>query len=117
MTWLDDMESSAAKRWAKAVRNAEGTADLGIGPALKAYYTRYVPVALLVLVALWVAGDLIVSSAGIPDGREWLGLIILSLAFVMAFVGGLIYNTRKIKPVLRKAMARRCSRYLMMNGN
>ncbi|SEF10859.1 hypothetical protein SAMN04489740_4041 [Arthrobacter alpinus] len=99
MSRIDDLLAESNDRWSLAMGNAQGAEDLGLGPAVKTYYTRYVPGGVLVLLVsgIWV-GNLVFGAA--PSG--WASL---SFGFVFAMggaaIGGLIYNSKKVAPAAR----------------
>ncbi|MEC5181425.1 hypothetical protein [Arthrobacter sp. CG_A4] len=50
MSGIEDLLPQSIDRWAKAARRAQGIADVGLGSALKAYFTRWFPAGVIVLV-------------------------------------------------------------------
>ncbi|MDJ0313420.1 hypothetical protein [Arthrobacter sp. H35-D1] len=97
MTGIDDLLAESNDRWSRAMRNARGVEDIGLGPAVKTYYTRYFPVGVLVLTAAGAAAALL----GFTDPLDDWGLALsvgLLLAAVGAVVGGLVYNAKKVAP-------------------
>lgn len=97
MSGIDDLLAESNDRWSRAIRKARGVEDIGLGPAVKTYYTRYFPVGVLVLTAAGAAAALL----GFTDPLDDWGLALsvgLLLAAVGAVVGGLVYNAKKVAP-------------------
>lgn len=97
MSGIDDLMAESNARWAKAKRRAQGIEDNGLGEALRTYYTRYFPAGFLILV---VAGTVIGALAFPGTQEDWLTFLSFGflLGVVVAFVGGLIYNAKKVVP-------------------
>lgn len=97
MSGIDDLMAESNERWANARRRSQGIEDNGLGKAVKAYYTRCVPAGLVALI-------IVVTFVGIlafPDAPEmWSTLLSFGflLGVVVALVGGLIYNAKKVVP-------------------
>lgn len=100
MSGIDDLLAESNDRWARAMKKARGVEDLGLGPAVKNYYTRYFPGGALVLLiaGMWV-GTLIFPVT--PS--SWASHLSLGFLFVAAgaTIGGLIYNAKKIASAVR----------------
>lgn len=100
MTAMEDLLAESNDRWSRAMGKAQGVEDLGLGPVVKKYYTRYFPGGILVLLAsgTWV-GSLIFSAA--PS--SWASYLSLGFLFAMAGagIGGLVYNSKRIAPAVR----------------
>jgi hypothetical protein len=90
-------------RWENAARRAQGLTDNGLGHALRRYYTIYFPMGLVVLTTIGA----LVTDMVFGDEAEWpeslSGGIIL--AGIGALIGGLIYNARRITPVVAAGRA------------
>lgn len=100
MSGIDDLLAESHDRWAKAMKRAQGIEDIGLGPAVKNYYTRYLPAGLAVLiVAGTVVGVLVFGAA--PSG--WASLLVFGIAFAAfgGLIGGLVYNAKKVAPAVR----------------
>ncbi|MGP9504250.1 hypothetical protein ACT3TS_18820 [Specibacter sp. AOP5-B1-6] len=99
MSGIDDLLAESEDRWAKAMKRSQGVEDIGLGPALKIYYTRYVPVVLAVLIVVGsLVGTLVFGSAL----SDWLTYVPagMALAAFGAIVGGLIYNAKRMVPAV-----------------
>lgn len=99
MNGLDDLMAESNDRWANARRRAQGVEDNGLGKAVKTYYTRYFPVGLFALTAVGTVTGIL----AFPDAPEmWPTLLSFGflLGVVVAFVGGLIYNAKKVVPAV-----------------
>ncbi len=99
MSGIDDLMPTSNDRWAKATRRAQGIADLGLGDALKTYYTRYFPAGVIILVAAGTVGG-ILAFGGAP--ADWPSFLVFGffLGVLGAAIGGLIYNAKKIAPAV-----------------
>ena len=97
MSGIDDLMAESNERWANARRRSQGIEDNGIGKAVKTYYTRYFPAGLFALIAVVT----IVGILAFPRAPEmWPTLLSFGflLGIVVGFVGGLIYNAKKVAP-------------------
>lgn len=96
MSGVDRLMAESNDRWAKATRRAQGVADNGLGKALRTYFILYFPVGLLVLI---LVGAGVTASF---SGLAWLNPLNLQfglmLAALGAFVGGLLYNAKRVRP-------------------
>ncbi|UKA59814.1 hypothetical protein [Arthrobacter sp. FW306-2-2C-D06B] len=94
---IDDLMAESNERWTVALRRSEGVQDIGLGEAVRTYYTRYFPVEL----ALSVAVGAVIGALVFPDitgnAPALLGAGIALAAF-SALIGGLIYNAKKVVP-------------------
>jgi hypothetical protein len=97
MSGIDDLIPKSDERWATATRRAQGIADLGLGDALKTYYTLYFPVGLIILVTAGTVGAMLAFGGGPADWPSFL-LFGCFLAVLGAAIGGPIYNAKKIAP-------------------
>jgi hypothetical protein len=97
MGGIENWTADSDDPWAKAARRAQGLEDKGLGQALTAYYSRYLPLGLFLLVA---AGAMGAFFAFRGSEAEWpLYLIVgCGLAVVGVIVGGLIYNSKRVVP-------------------
>ncbi|SDK72920.1 hypothetical protein SAMN04487916_102307 [Arthrobacter sp. ov407] len=97
MSGIDDLMPKSNDRWATATRRAQGIADLGLGGALKTYYTLYFPAGVIILVAAGTVGGTL-AFGGAP--ADWPSFLVFGffLAVLGAAIGGLIYNAKKIAP-------------------
>ena len=95
MSGVDDLLKRDEKRWEAARRRAAGIEDRGLGPAIRRYYTRYLPAGALALTAAVAGTGLLASLAGPVDWELVATLGILSAA-VGAGIGGLVYNSKRI---------------------
>lgn len=92
---VEDLLKRDDGRWEDARRRAAGIEDRGLGPAIRRYYTRYLPAGALVIGAgVAVAGPL-ASLAGPVD---WELVVVLGVlcAVLAASVGGILYNRKWI---------------------
>lgn len=100
MSGVDRPLAEANQRWLRAADRARDVEDLGLGPAVKVYYTRFFPVLAFVCLALGAGVGLLTGEGGPPDL-----LLVLSMgcAFAMlgALVGGLVYNSKRIAPAVQ----------------
>jgi hypothetical protein len=97
MAGMEDPRTTADARWTKAERYAHGYADNGMGKALRVYYTRYLPLGTLAIVLLLSLLGPIVIPAG-PDQIPTLVQAGWFIFAITALVGGLVYNTKRLKP-------------------
>lgn len=97
MNGLDDLMAESNDRWASARRRSQGIEDNGLGKAVKTYYTQYFPAGLFALVAVGTVA-VILEFPGAPEMWPTLLAFGFLLAVVVAFVGGLIYNAKKVVP-------------------
>jgi hypothetical protein len=97
MSGIDDLMPKSDARWATATRRAQGVADLGLGGALKTYYTRYFPAGVIILVG---TGTIFGILAFGGDPADWPSFLVFgcSLAVLGVATGGLVYNAKKIAP-------------------
>lgn len=97
MSGIDDLIPRSDDRWTTAKRRAQGIADLGLGGALKTYYTLYFPAGLIILVTAGTVGSMLAFGGGPADWPSYLQFGFF-LAVLGAAIGGLIYNAKKIAP-------------------
>ena len=97
MGGIDDLIPKSDDRWTTATRRAQGIADLGLGGALKTYYTLYFPGGVIILVTAGTVGGMLAFGGGEADWPSFL-LFGFFLAMLGAAIGGLIYNAKKIAP-------------------
>jgi hypothetical protein len=97
MSGIDDLIPKSDDRWATAARRAQGIADLGVGRALKTYYTLYFPAGVIILVVAGTVGGMLSFGGGPAD---WPSFLVFGcfLAVLGAGIGGLIYNAKKLAP-------------------
>lgn len=97
MSDAHDMATAKAVRWAKAEKYAQGYADHGMGRALTVYYTRYFPLITLAAFGLATVIAFLRSGGASPEWWfvGWAGIYLLALG---AVIGGLIYNSKCLKP-------------------
>lgn len=100
MSGIDDLLAESHDRWAKAMKRAQGIEDIGLGQAVKIYYTRYLPAGLAVLT---VAGTLVGVLAPGPAPSGWASHVAFGIAFASfgALIGGLVYSAKKVAPAVR----------------
>ncbi|WP_256214259.1 hypothetical protein [Arthrobacter sp. ov118] len=97
MTGIDDLMPKSNDGWAKATRRSQGVADRGLDGALKAYYTRYFPAGVIILVAAGTIGGILVLGGGPGDWPHFL-VFGYFLAVLGVVIGGFVYNAKKIAP-------------------
>lgn len=97
MSGIDDLMPKSGDRWTTATRRAQGIADLGLGGALKTYYTLHFPAGVIILVTAGTVGGMLAFGGGPADWPSFL-LFGFFLAVLGAAIGGLIYNAKKIAP-------------------
>lgn len=97
MNGIDGLMPKPDDRWATATRRAQGVADLGLGGALKIYYTLYLPAGAIILVAAGTVLEILAFGGEPPDLESSL-VIGWSLAAMGAMIGGLLYNAKRITP-------------------
>ena len=97
MSGIEDLGAKSSHRWADAERRAQGVEDLGLGGALKTYYTRYFPAGVIILVAAGTILASLVFGGGPSDWPSFLAAGFL-LAVLGAVIGGVMYNAKKIVP-------------------
>lgn len=97
MSGIDDLMPKSDDRWTTAIRRSQGVADLGLGVALKNYYTLYFPAGAIILVVAGTIGGMLAFGGRPADWPSFL-LFGFFLAVLGAAIGGLIYNARKIAP-------------------
>lgn len=97
MSGIDDLIPKSDDRWTTATRRAQGIADLGLGGALKTYYTLYFPAGVIILITAGTVGGML-AFGGEP--ADWPSFLVFGffLAVLGAAIGGLIYNAKKIAP-------------------
>jgi hypothetical protein len=97
MSGIDDLMPRSDDRWATAARRAQGIADLGLGGALKTYYTLYFPAGVIILVTVGTVLGILAFGRG-PAG--WPSFLVFGffLAVLGAAIGGPIYNAKRIAP-------------------
>lgn len=66
MSGFEDLLAESNDRCAAATRRSEAIQDLGLGEAVKTYYTRYVPLGL----ALSVAAGAVIGALLFPDTAD-----------------------------------------------
>ncbi|WP_320536618.1 hypothetical protein [Pseudarthrobacter sp. IC2-21] len=97
MSGIDGLMAESNERWTEAIRRAQGIQDNGLGEAMKTYYTRYFPVALVLSAAAGtVIGALIFPDA--PEGRPTFLAFGIVLGAIVVLISGLIYNAKKVAP-------------------
>lgn len=73
MSEIDDLLAESHDRWAKAMKRAQGIEDIGLGPAMRTYYIRYLPAGLAILfVAGTVFGVKVFGTAASGLASLWL---------------------------------------------
>ncbi len=97
MSGIEDLMPKSNHRWTDAERRAQGVEDLGLGGALKTYYTRYFPAGVIILVSAGTLLGNLVFGGGPSDWPSFLAVGFL-VAALGAAIGGLIYNAKKIVP-------------------
>ena len=97
MSGVDDLLKRDEKRWEAGRRRAAGIEDRGLGPAIRCYYTRYLPAGALALAAA-VAGTGLLASLEGPVDWELVATLGILCAAVGAGIGGIVYNRRWIAP-------------------
>lgn len=100
MAGIDDLLAASNDRWSRAMKKAQGVEDIGMGPAVKSYYTRYLPAGALALLAAGTgAGNLMIGAAP----ANWAAYLSVGLIFATAgiLIGGLVYNSKKVGPAVR----------------
>ncbi|MHA7167086.1 hypothetical protein ACX801_02855 [Arthrobacter bambusae] len=99
MSGIDDLIPKSDDRWTTATRRAQGIADLGLGGALKTYYTLYFPAGVIILVTAGTVGGMLAFGG---DPANWPSFLVFGcfLAVLGAAIGGPIYNAKKIRPAV-----------------
>ncbi|MEV7135749.1 hypothetical protein AB0N24_23050 [Arthrobacter sp. NPDC093128] len=100
MSGIDDLMEESNDRWANAMRRAQGIEDIGLGEAVKTYYTRYFPAGFFILVAAVTIG----ATLAFPGTPERLPVFLtfgFLLGFLGALIGGLVYNAKKVAPAVK----------------
>ncbi|WP_152915934.1 hypothetical protein [Arthrobacter sp. RIT-PI-e] len=94
---MKDLEAEKAARWAKAEKYAQGYADHGMSRALTVYYTRYFPLITLTAFSSAVLIAFLRAGGGPLDWWfiGWSGTYLFALG---AVIGGLTYNSKRLKP-------------------
>lgn len=100
MGGLDDLLAESNERWSWAMKRAGGVEDLCLGQAVKGYYLHYFPLGFLALLVIGIAGGILLFGTAPADWVNTVSVGLL-LAVVGAFVGGLIYNAKKVAPAVR----------------
>lgn len=100
MSGIDGLMAQPNDRWAQAARRAQGIADNGLGEGLKAYYTRYFPIGLVVILAAGTLGGILAFRATLADWGAYL-VFGFFLAVPGVLVGGLVYNAKKLAPAVQ----------------
>lgn len=100
MSGLDDLLAESNERWQWAMKRADGVEDVCLGRAVRSYYLRYFPVGFLALLVLGIAGGILLFGTTAADWANYLSVGLL-LSTLGAFVGGLIYNAKKVAPAVR----------------
>lgn len=97
---MHEPDSAALRRWEKSGARAEGMIDLGLGKAVRRYFLRVFPLAVLPGIAIGFAIALLWSP-----GKEWLfpstlyfGLVLVGIA---ATIDGIVYNSKKVSPLVQ----------------
>ncbi|WP_299170010.1 hypothetical protein [uncultured Arthrobacter sp.] len=97
MGGIEELMAESNERWTKATRRAQGLADKGLGAAVKAYYTRFWLVGVIVLISI---GSLVAALAFGASAGDWPSY--LAFGFMLAglgtMIGGLIYNSKRVVP-------------------
>lgn len=97
---MPEENAGAEARWAKATSRAEGITDLGVGVAVRTYFSVYFPLIVLgglgiglALASIWpeLGGDFFRSGISI-------GLLLAGLGI---FVVGLIYGNKNVRPLVQ----------------
>lgn len=97
---MHEPDTAADLRWAKAAKRADGLEDLGIGRAVKRYFSMPMPLA--VGVSLGVGFALAILWPDAFGGLLPTGLSIgLMLAGIVIFVLGLIHGSKKVSPMVQ----------------
>lgn len=100
MSGIDDLIPRSDDRWTAATRRAQGIADLGLGRALKMYYTRYLPAGMIFFVAAGAVLGIFALGGATADWPSLLGFGFI-LAFLGGAIGGLLYNAKKVAPAAK----------------
>ena len=99
MGGLDDLLAESEDRWAAAERRSEGVADKGLGKALRIYFTLYFPPGLVLLFVIGFALGMLLFRGEWADTLSYLFLG-TALAWLGAFIGGLVYNAKVVRPAV-----------------
>lgn len=83
--------AESADRWVRAERRADGVADKGLGKALKAYFTVYLPIGVVLLFAIGAGLAIVLFRDDWASPASYLSSG-LGLAALGVLVGGLAYN-------------------------
>jgi hypothetical protein len=102
MSGIDDLLAESHDRWVRATKRAQGIEDLGLGQAIKTYYTRYFPFGVFALMAAGVVAGLVVVADTTPDWATSFAFGSVLVAFG-SVIGGLVYNAKKVAPAARLA--------------
>lgn len=87
------------RRWDRALQRAEGVVDLGLGPALRRYYTVVAPLVVLASVALGALISMVWPS--LFDGQVHTFLLSSLVLFIITAVAvGMIYSARRLTPLV-----------------
>lgn len=100
MSGIDNLIPQSDEGWTTATRRAQGIADLGLGRALEMYYTRYLPAGVFFFVAPGAVLGILALGGATPD---WPSLLVFGfiVAVLVAAVGGLLYNAKKVAPAAK----------------
>ena len=97
MGGIDGLMAESNDRWAQATKRAYGLADHGLGDAVKAYYTRFFPWGVIVLVMIGSVAAALAFGDSFGDWPSYLPFGSM-LAGLGTLIGGLIFNSRKVVP-------------------
>ena len=96
---MPEANRQAEARWAKAATRADGLRDLGVGAAVRRYFSVNFPLTVLAalgvgfaIATVWPIGDDFLQSG------VYLGLILAGLGI---FVVGLVYANKKVRPMVQ----------------
>jgi hypothetical protein len=96
---MPEANRQAEARWAKAATRADGLMDLGVGAAVRRYFSVNFPLTVLValgvgfaVATVWPIGNDFLQSG------FYLGLILAGLGI---FVVGLVYGNKKVHPMVQ----------------
>lgn len=83
---IEDLMAESNERWAQAAKRAQGLADNGLGEAVKAYYTRFWLVGVMVLVAIGSVVAALAFGASVGNWPSYLAFGLM-LAGLGTFIG------------------------------
>ena len=89
-----DRDSAVEDSWAKVERIANGVTDYGLAKAVRTYYSFYLPVGVILLIAIGAFLAILTFRIGLDEWPFYLGFG-MSIAALGALAGGLLY-TRKL---------------------